>query len=218
MPPDDIADRLNELTKDKLPHFFMYAKGKRESQVMPVGNGCVDRLEHIIEHRKFNFHQKQLGYFDYRMLMDNGDLELTPEDNVLIKAYYDLSSTINGRIVVDENGGANYDRVFGEFRQALLEIDPDINHLVDVLVKQTFDVKRSKHKTALWQCFGEEIYQNICRNLPEDTLMCVDCGKRVRRESPHQVRCPECVIEKHKGWCSDWRKKNKPQIEKCESD
>lgn len=218
LPPDDIADHLNELTKNKLPHFFMYAKGKRESQVMPVGNGCVDRLEYIIHHYKFNFHQKQLGYFDYKMLMDNGDLELTPEDNVLIKAYYDLSSTINGRIVVDENGGANYDRVFGEFRQALLEIDPDINHLVDVLVKQTFDVKRSKHKTALWQCFGEEIYQNICRNLPEDTLMCVDCGKRVKRESPHQVRCSECVVEKHKGWCSDWRKKNNSKNEKRESD
>lgn len=198
LPPDDIAEHLNELTKNKVPHFFIYAKGKRESQVMPAGNGCVDRLEYIINHCKFNFHQKQLGYFDYKVLMDNGELELTEKDNALIKAYYDLSSTINGRIVVDENGGANYDRVFGEFRQALLEIDPDINHLVDVLVKQTFDIKRSKHKTALWQCFGEEIYQNICRNLPENTIMCQCCGKRIVKTSRNQIRCPECAVVENK--------------------
>lgn len=213
LPPDDIADHLNELTKNKVPHFFMYAKGKRESQVMPVGSSCVDRLEYIINHHKFNFHQKQLGYFDYRMLMDDGELELTEKDKVLIKAYYDLSSTINGRIVVDEDGSANYDRVFGEFRQALLEIDPDINHLVDVLVKQTFDVKRSKHKTALWQCFGEEIYQNICRNLPENTIMCECCGKRIVKESNRQTMCKECYkladAELNKKRCVAYRKRIK---------
>lgn len=213
IPPEEIANKFNELTKDKLPHFFMYAKGKREAQVMPVGNGCVDRLEYIIDHRKFNFHQKQLGYFDYRMLMDNGELELTEKDKVLIKAYYDLSSTINGRIVVDEDGSANYDRVFGEFRQALLEIDPDINHLVDVLVKQTFDIKKSKHKTALWQCFGEEIYQNICRNLPENTIMCECCGKRIVKESNRQTMCKECYkladAELNKKRCVAYRKRIK---------
>lgn len=209
LPPADVEEHLNELTKDKLPHFFIYAKQKQASQVLSPGNGCVDRLEKIIYHGKFNFQKQQLGTFDYKILMDNGDLEITESDQKLIEKYHELAAGVNGRIVKNDDGSDNYGLIFGEIKSELLSIDPDINHLVDVLVKYTFNVRKSKRKTIIWVCFGEEIYQNICRNLPTNTVMCECCGKRVPRESAHQIRCTECSKKFNKKWCAEYRQRKK---------
>ena len=190
--PPEIGEYIGSLTKGKVPHFFIYAKDKAAVQVASEGNGCVDRFARHIKHYKFDFKKKQLGELDYKMMMDNPELEITEQDKPLLDTYYALASTTNCRMVMDKDGKNNYDEVFNDIRTKLLVIDPDISHVVDVLVKQLFDVRKAKHKTVFWSCFGEEVYENLKRNVPDRSIMCKDCGTRIVNPGVNQVLCSEC--------------------------
>lgn len=209
-PPEEIGEKFNELTSMKVPHFFIYAKGKTDEQVMPVGNGCVDRLEHIIKDTKFNFQKRQLGEFNYRYMMTDPNREITEQDMELVKTYIDLASRAHGRLV-DDDTSENYELIFCEIRQKLEAMQPDIERLVDVLVKYNFYVKKSKRKVTLWSCFGKEIYENLERNLPANTFLCDVCGKREERTSPRQTHCSACAkkLEKEK-----YKRYNNHRLEK----
>jgi len=92
-----------------------------------------------------------------------------------------------------KDDGDNYNKVFLDIRTKLLSVEPDVYKLVDTLILQLFKVKKARHKIAFWNCFGDVVFENLKRNINENTIMCVKCGKRILKNSNVQGLCEECA-------------------------
>ena len=190
--PKDKEALIRKSCSGKVPHFFLYAKDKLSEQVASKNNSCVNRLDKIIHTYKFNFDKKMLGEFDYKMLMDNPNTEIQPQDMPVIRAYYNLTKAISFRLA-EEDDQNNFNYVYSKIREQLLYYDGDINHLTDIIIKQIFSVKKAKHKAAFWSCFGDIVFTNLQRNIDAKTVMCSECGKRFYRRSNSHILCDLCA-------------------------
>lgn len=223
--PDDINDKINEYTNRPLPHFFKYAKDKADNQVCDVNMSFVNKLESIIPNPRINFRKLGLGEIDYRLLMNNPDIE------------FDVSFTDNGRIVAEETDPLIVEyckfnkeyylsidnavcsgkvdksdaymraqlknaRITNEIKTSLSQFGYSDIEIADILVKYLYGVKKSANKTALWLCYGDIIYENLSKKikLGKKTIQCVDCGEwfEVSVFDSATERCEECQIEHKK--------------------
>ena len=66
-------------------------------------------------------------------------------------------------------------------------------YITDVLVKSLFGIKKSTHKAALWDAYGDVIYQNLLDNKAGVQKMCSRCGGRFTPLYPHQCLCADCA-------------------------
>ena len=60
---------IAEYTKKKVPAFFKYAKDKPEEACEKKNGSVVNMLEDIIENKRMCFTAKDIGKFDYRLMM-----------------------------------------------------------------------------------------------------------------------------------------------------
>ncbi len=81
--PDYVNKQITSFTKNKLPHFFKYAKDKEEIQVENVNDSFVNKLEKIIPNPRINCKYlenngqfKKLSKPDYKLLMNNPDIKI----------------------------------------------------------------------------------------------------------------------------------------------
>lgn len=186
---------MQHATGGKVPHFFIYAKGKTANQVEPCNGSVVNRLEKIIKAPNLRFDSKTLGKMDYRMLMCDQDLEIREEDLPIIQTFAEISQNCGYRMVEDDSGKNNHYYVYQQTRQQLAEINPDIEHVVDVLIKQLFCVQNTKRKSMFWGCFGDIVLQNLRNNIDTKTVMCTGCGVRFLPITNRHVMCPTCAAE-----------------------
>ena len=191
--------------KGKVPHFFKYAKDKEDKQVAKRNSSCVNRLFDIIKVNKFDFSKKELGTFSYQMLMSDPDTVIGEQDEEIIRYYYELASAVNMRMTSDGEKN-NYNQVFLDIKNKLLQADPDIIHLTDILVLQLFHKKKARHKVVFWNCFGDVVLENLRKNVDIRTTMCDECGTRYIRASYEHNLCPKCYTA--------YRKKYKAKLEK----
>lgn len=197
--PDWLKHRINKYTSKKLPYFFIYAKDKTKKQVQPRNNRPVNRLQDIVQNKRFNFNEKLFGKFNYKNLMKN-QMIIYSENNKLHKAivdtykeqlkqHKDLFSDIDG-----ESG--NFKLVYAKIRNFMVSEFGDIDFIVDVLVSYLFGVVDSKKKNILWGSFGDILYRNISMNIDSDTFSCSNCGKRVKKINDSrrnaQKYCSDC--------------------------
>ena len=203
---------MQAATSGKVPHFFIYAKGKTAKQVEPVNDSVVNRLERIIKSPNLRFETKTLGKFDYHTLMHDPATKIKPQDEALIQAYMEISRESGYRLIEDDSGKNNHNYVYQQTRDQLLAIDSDIYHIVDVLVKQLFHVQNTKRKSMFWGCFGDIVLENIRNNIDMRTILCSGCGKRIRPMSPRQMMCDECWEIRHRELKRDWKRKHDAQI------
>ena len=93
----------------------------------------------------------------------------------------------------------------------MLEVEPNINILSDVLIEYLYGKLSTRRKNVLWYCFGEVINQNLKHNLTkkygEKSKPCIICGERIEIKGKTDMYCEECAIEVDK-------KKNKKRVEK----
>ena len=191
-PPPDVEERIRSASKGRVPHFFIYAKDKEDWQGEPANASVVNRLEKIIKKPNLRFNAESLGKFDYRMLMCNPDIEISPKDRAILDLYYKLSKSVNYRMATDDSKN-NYAFIYHKVRSQLLEIEPNIYHLTDVLVKQLFYVRKAQRKTLFWECFGDVVLENLKENVDQNTIMCVKCGSRLLPSHRSQIYCPSCA-------------------------
>lgn len=187
--PDEINCLISKYTKNKVPHFFIYAKDKKPSQVEPINHSCVNRLDKLIPNPKLNFQCSNYGSFNYRNLMKNPSIEI---DNQIISAYNELNTKNHFLMSRKDNENHNYDLLYREIREKILELNPDIYYVVDVLVRYLYFVRKSKYKETLWLSFGDIILENLKTNIKENTILCQKCGKRVNKETNNQLYCERC--------------------------
>lgn len=166
---------------------------------------CVNRLRHLIPRRRLNFSDKQLGKFDWRMLVSSAVIPNNEVTKQIIDTYRRRSSRVKFNFD-DETDGTNVHWVCQQIREELLAIHPDINFVVDVLVKQLFHVSKSKRKNVFWECFGREVVANLRKNVDQNTAMCVKCGTRYYRESARQVFCDKCAKQQRRVTQAQWVK------------
>ena len=158
----------------------------------PANGSVVNRLEKIIINPNLRFSAESLGKLDYRMLMCDPDTEVTAEDKPLLDLYYKLSKSVNYRMS-DDGTKNNFNFVYHRVRRQLLETDPNIYHLTDVLVKQLFHIRKAQRKTLFWECFGDVVLENLKENVDQNTIMCAKCGARVLPSHRSQIYCPSCA-------------------------
>lgn len=190
-----------------------------------VNLSFVNKLENIIPNPRINFRKLGLGDIDYKLLMNNPNIE------------FDVSFTDNGRIIAEEtdsviveyckfnkeyylsldsticSGKADKSdsymraqlknrRITNEIKSALSKFGYSDVEVADILVKYLYGIKKSANKTALWLCYGDIIYENLSSKikLGKKAVQCVDCGKwfEVNVFDSATERCAECQIEHKK--------------------
>jgi len=192
--PENENNLISRYTKSKVPHFFMYAKDKPESNVEPINTDSImGKIEGKIPSDRLTFKRNNLPTFDYTMLMKNKGIKL---DDEITQVYKELNIKVghySNRSSDDDNSHMYY--IYNEVRDTLLDMRDDKHEVVDVLVAYTFGNK-AKYKNTLWSCFGDIILQNLKVNMIkkglDKTICCNRCGERVVKKAHNQLYCDRC--------------------------
>lgn len=220
--PDEIDEKINEFTKDPLPHFFKYAKDKRDSQVLGSNESFVNKLEAIIPNPRINCRKLGLDEIDYTLMMKNPDIEfdvaftdkgkiIKEETDPVIVKYCEFNKeyylALDSMLCSDKDNSsdsylrtvAKHRKIFSDVRYALSLYGYNNYDVVDILVKFLYGIKKSNNKTALWLCYGDIILENLESHLRPQTkdIQCVDCGLwfEVGIYDSKTCRCPGCHDE-----------------------
>jgi hypothetical protein len=199
-PPQDVQDTIKEYTKAKVPYFFKYAKNKKDNQIEDSNTSVVNRIEALFPSRKlnYNFSKSNIGKFDYRMLMNN------PEVNTTGVVYDKFKSEIKhikfsdniDKLSADDKSMGNFAPVYEEVRNSILQYGRELGmtdfEVVDEIVYGLFKGNKSANKKAFWEIFGEIVYQNICANLGDKFIQCDRCKKRFYTLTPDDKVCDKC--------------------------
>lgn len=205
--PEHVNEIISKYIKAKVPHFFIYAKDKELKNVESLNGSVVNKLEYIIPNKRINF-VKIAGKFDYKTLMRRTRIKL---DESIIEAYEKLDKN-KKKIACQKNDLKSNDKlyIYKIIRSELLSINDDIDYVTDVLVKYLYGKKNSKHKTTLWESFGDVILKNLERNL-DNTKQCEECGCRIERSKAKRF-CGKCAENRELIRMKNRSKKNLPKI------
>lgn len=201
--PENVANTLKLYAKDKLPHFFKYAKDKEDNQVLalPAENTnnltTVNKLNLLIPNKPIRF-QHTAGIFDYKNLMKNSSIEVNQQ---LIAKFIEINKEKHKYMPKDEIGDTGF---IIYLKEELLKIESNLHHIADQLVKY-FYVKNSRFKETIWSLVGDIIYQNLAYNL-NGSVQCNNCPTRFKGKS-NELLCPQCKVEHtRKSWREGKRK------------
>ena len=188
--PEKVDKIIKQYTKSKIPYFFMYAKGKKKEQVKPLSLCTVDRVKMLCPKRKinFNFTNSNIGKFDYKVLMNNPDIEFN--QNIADK-YKEISSTLNFKHT-DDSKMNNYLAVFDDAKSKLFSLPYSKNVIIDNIIIDLFHNRRTALKKTFWFLFGDEVYNNIKRNIGSNFVQCERCHKRFYKHSSNEKYCDMC--------------------------
>lgn len=185
--PKEVHTLISQYIKGKLPHFFLYAKDKSESQVESISSSLVDRLEEHIRYRPIRLSAKDFGKFSYTKLMHSP--RITVDEEQVISKYNALNRKYHFRL--RPKSAENIDYIICSIREELLDCRYSETEVCDMLIKHLYR-KKTPHKELLWQCFGHVIVDNLKKNLPEGSIQCESCGTRFVPSSPNQKYCNGC--------------------------
>lgn len=238
--PDYIHDKITAFTRGNVPHFFVYAKDKLDTQVEKVNSSFVNKLEYKIVNPRINCRNledsngKKLGTIDYTKLVSNPDIKCkisynkngtideSKTDPMIVK-YCELNQKYHFKINMkcvdlsndmiintDAKQKTFFRNISNEIRYELSQFGYTDAEVTDILVKFLYHVKPSKHKDVLWFCYGGYIVDNLKRNASQNTKV---------------IQCVDCgewfeVNLKDNETCrciecySEYRKKYKAEKEK----
>ena len=212
--PTYLKDKIKEYKRKKLPAFFEYAKNKKKKNLSNKNESVVNMLDDIIVTKNIFF--EDVESFDYKKLMrnprrkiDQGIVDLYEKLNE--SKYYNMQKKLK---LLDDN---ELDKkvkikvthnVYYDMRQKFHELNPDVDYVVDVLVKYLYQ-RDNPFKDSLWGLYGKILVQNLKRNIL-NVIDCKDCRKEVKNPSQRQIRCEECqIIHKRKLDAENKRRKRK---------
>lgn len=203
--PDYIHEKITAFTKGMVPHFFVYAKDKTDSQVEGVNESFVNKLEYKIINPRINCRNlkdstgKKLGTIDYAKLVSNPDIKCkvsynkngtineSKTDPMIVK-YCELNQKYHFKINMkcvdlsndviintDAKQKMFFKNIANEIRYELSQFGYNDSEVTDILVKFLYHVKPSKHKDVLWFCYGGYIVDNLKRNNCKPDTKVIQC-------------------------------------------
>lgn len=180
--PKEVDEIIKGYTGLSLPYFFYYAKDKTDEQIQPYADTPVNYLEKIIESPPFRVKMK-CEPFDYRVLMCNPEFELNITYSSIIETY-DYYNSYKWRIFNNDTFQqyTTHDQyVYTKIKEKLLSLPFSKDEVIDTLIYFLFTERKSSLKKTFWECFGEEVYQNVLKNVDSNTTICPICGKRIQQ-------------------------------------
>jgi hypothetical protein len=222
--PKQLHEKITAFTKGNVPHFFVYAKDKLDTQVEEVNESFVNKLDYKIVNPRINSRSIGLKAIDYKMMVNNPDIKCKAvfdksgkineelSDPMIVK-YFELNNKYHFKVNMEcadmlrgellNNTQLKQD-VF--FKKIAIEIKDELSkfgyadsEIADILVKLLYHVKPSSHKSVLWFCYGKYIVDNLKRNIKQTAkvIQCVDCGEwfEINIKNNETCRCSECVKE-----------------------
>ena len=167
--------------KHKCPHFFMYAKDKKQKQCEKSNlNSNADRISKYISDKtsngiaKVNYSSKD--EFNPEMLK-NSDIKVdrtSEKYSQLRRLLMNLKrehSAWYKKVKDDLNAKESEKQLFNIYCGAKIkEIFPDrkeaANYLADI--EYYTEENQEEKKDILWNCYGDILYDNLCKNVDSD--------------------------------------------------
>lgn len=197
--PKHVLKRYKNYSGKKVPHFFIYAKGKTKKQVEPLGKCNVDRIFNVVQCNRIVF-KDLLGKYSYKILMSNPNVDKNTEKAKEILELYNSINETNIRklyyinldsLEIDEKRKIKLQLEFDSIKQSQQFVDyigEQKEYITDVLVKS---LQNEINKDTLWRLFGDVIYNNIERNL-KGTKICKNCKERFLSTNNKSKYCEIC--------------------------
>ncbi|AND39532.1 hypothetical protein [Cytobacillus oceanisediminis] len=195
--PSEVKEEWNYYCKEKLPYFFIQAKGKPESKVNKKNDKVVNRLQDFIINRRITF-KSVVEQFDYKYLMwtpnikENAFVIDEETDSKIIEKYTALDT--NKRYYINDEAETKDGKkpyIYTQIREELLSIHPEAQEVSDVLVRFLFGKKDSEYKKTLFESFGVEVVDAIRKNVHSE-INCRACGELIPTPEQRQIRCDSC--------------------------
>ena len=196
--PNEIKEKLRYYDQKKVPHFFVFAKGKEDRQVENSMKSPVNRIRKIFKKQniKFNFINENVGKFDYKMLMDNPECEYNEDIGKFYRQYVSNNLNFNQKkdSQYEDSSVSNYQAVYTEAKNNILQQFSEYSksYVVDNIIIYLFSKKQTYNKKAFWELFQTEVYENLVDNLETQIAVCESCGKRFRKSGNATKYCPAC--------------------------
>jgi Zn finger protein HypA/HybF involved in hydrogenase expression len=220
--PKNIHEKITAFTKGNVPHFFVYAKDKLDTQVEELNESFVNKLDYKIVNPRINSRSIGLKPINYKMMVNNPNIEchavfdkygkINEElSDPLIVKYFELNNKYHFKVNMEcadvlrgemlNNTQLKQDlffkRIAIEIREELSKFGRTDSEITDILVKLLYHVKPSSHKSVLWFCYGKYIVENLEKHLKPSTkiIQCVDCGEwfEVNVFDSATCRCKDCL-------------------------
>lgn len=201
-PTDELSRELELLDKQKLPYFFIWAKGKnRKSVAKPNVNSLVDQMAVSVDNMEsmIRFNYRNIEDFDISVLMSNVNIETDEELVRLLKklANSKYKTIIRKRVDGDKNFKLNY--VDGEIKREMKtycrDNNIDLDDAVDICVKHVFE--KNRERDILFTIFGEVIVERLEQRFPEllsgGYTRCGICGDMLLNSNGKATYCEKCA-------------------------
>ncbi len=239
--PKHLHEKITAFTRGNVPHFFVYAKDKLDTQVEKVNESFVNKLDYKIVNPRINSRSIGLKSIDYKMMVSNpnikcravfdkfGKINEELSDPMIVK-YFELNNKYHFKVNMQcadmlkgellNNTQAKQDlffkRIAIEIREELSQFGYTDSEIADILVKLLYHTKPSSHKSVLWFCYGKYIVENIKSNFKQTTkvIQCVDCGEwfEVNTKDNETCRCNECYSEYRKRYKAEKEKERRERL------
>lgn len=174
-----------------MPHYFIYAKDKKEHQTESPTNSFVDTISTKIKNKQLFFRTHNLAKFDYKKLMHNPNIEV---DNEIVDLYNELKNKYVrwAKYIDDGDRNGNHAYMSKIIRATFKKFQYDEQDMVDMLVAYAYSGE-SKKKEMLWGVFGHVLYENLKHNIDPTENVCKECGKRfIPTSGNNTTYCYEC--------------------------
>lgn len=197
--------------KVKMPYFFQFAKDYNPGKVEVINDSTVNRICQKIENiKQGDFDFSAIGSFRRANLMGNKKIkDFIQEENLeeanqkIIEEYERLNKEMqkyfikNKDMEQEEIEIATWDILRYEFSEFCNELNVNYGVAVDMVIEHIYTTNRNSRKSFLFNVFGDAILNNLRRNITKSFdkgyIQCGDCGKRIKKTSNNQIRCPECA-------------------------
>lgn len=212
--PDKINQKFKILDNEKLPHFFIFAKNKKESQVSEINDSVVNIICKKIEDIKdnqFRYNFNKVGKFFVKNLMNNpkiinSDVYQKYSEQIIAK-YEEMNKAKDKWFIkvkeaikksdcdeAEEIIANKSSIIYSQCKKEILSVctGVDIKDVVDILIKYVYGKHhKNRLKSLLFVAFGDVIAENLM-DINKNTFMCQGCGRRHKKKSNNQVWCDDC--------------------------
>jgi hypothetical protein len=198
--PEEVDKILKEYGRDKVPHFFYYAKDKKMHQVEDINDSTINKIVKEIKDPRSMFRPlKGLDQVDYLMfLKDKQDNYSNAEINSMFDRW---NKKYGNNVNLNEDDDTNKNNLYivaQEVKKDLNAIEPDDDKVINSLVSFLYKNQSTRKKKLLWYIYGEQLYNNLVENVKDlEQNICHQCGKRVN-ESLIRGKCFKCRQEEIK--------------------